>query len=161
PRDGPLEFREEVLWIPGVVEAFRRGAGGGEHARGILNLFQQVPPPGRKMPDSKKPSIFAASPTLIRQKLDLGLGQAEEVLQAIERAESENVPLNTILGPDILQQIRRHFSAGESGVATIIATARAPGGTSRTVRVLRDCRGAVGQKHRTFQYIDSWETIIQ
>ncbi len=161
PRDGPLEFREEVLWIPGVVEAFRRGADGNEHARSVLNLFQPVPPPGRKMPNSKKPSIFAASPTLIRQKLDLGLGQAEAVLQALERAESENLPLATLISPDILQQIRRHFSAGESGVATFVATARAPGGTSRQVQILRDCRGAVGQSQRTFRYIDSWETIVR
>lgn len=161
PRNAPLEFREEVLWIPGIVEAFRRGTVGTARAQGVLDLFQPVPPPGRKMPNSKKPSIFAASPTLIRQKLDLGLGQAEAVMEALEQAESENQPLATVLSPDILQQVRRHFSAGESGVATIVATARAPGGTSREVRILRDCRGTVGQSQRTFRYIDSWETIVR
>lgn len=161
PRDAPIEFREEVLWIPGVVEAFQRGTDGSGRAQAVLDLFQPVPPPGRTMPNSKKPSIFAASPALIRQKLDLGLGQAEAVLQALERAESENLPLATMLSPDILQQIRRHFSAGESGVAKFIATARSPGGTSREVRILRDCRGTVGQTQRTFKYIDSWETVVR
>ena len=161
PRDKPMEFRAEVLWIPGVLEAFSRGQGSGTLGSGALDLFHPIPPPGRSMPASKKPSIFAAHANLIRQKLDIGLGQAEAVLKALRRAQAENLPLDTVLTPDLVQQVRRHFSTGESGIVIIAATATTPGGTNRTHRVMRDCSQKIGQVSQRFRYIDSWHTWIQ
>lgn len=160
PRNGPLEFREELLWIPGLAEAFGRpgeefGAGGD-----VLDLFQPLPPEGDSFPNAR-PSVFSASPALLRYKLDSGLGEAESILRAFQRARTENLPLDTLLDPATIQRVQQEFTTGESGIVVVRARASTPAGVGRTVEIVRDCRGNVGRAFRQFRYVNTWDMTVR
>lgn len=159
PRDAPLQFREEILWIPGVLKAFSLGAEGRKH--GVLEMVQIIPPPGDSMPSDQKPSVFSASLSLIQRKLQLDAAETDRLEEALQRARKENIPLPELLGPGLIARLRRQFSVGESGVATIAATVTTPSGFQRTHSVVRDCRRAEGKAFREFRYINSWETRVE
>jgi hypothetical protein len=156
PRNGPLEFREEILWIDGLTDVFEWDDRE-DSLDGLLETFRIVPPAGRGFSRNTKPSFFSASPSLITRLSGLTDDELAEVLEARQRWARDGGVLADYIGVDVWSRLQPHFSFVESGVVTVEARAvSADGSVVRVCRVTRDCRrfpGAVRQP------LDNWERV--
>jgi len=158
PRNSPFQFREEILWIEAIPEAM--GLLGWSNAGDVVKAFRLVPPRGLKFPRNQKPSFFGASPILVRTQLDISDVEVDDVLDARNRWQRGDSAALDELSTELANQIRSAFSFNESGIVTITATARMPGGEiARTVRITRDCR-TPPNANATVPVWNNWETQL-
>lgn len=127
PRNGPMEFRAEVYWLP-------------DWSYVIQGEVAVVPPSGLALPgNSSKPSFYSASDELIRQMLDLDEGALEEIREARRRWEEEGELVTDTLSVELLSQVRNVFDFSEAAVGQITAVAYDSGRELRSVyRVIRE-----------------------
>jgi len=174
PRNGVIQFREEVYWLEGVRETLS-GADPLETPSKAAPLDDRavrlIPPKGfgfqqasrgRRSSASARPSFFSSPPSLIRQLANLTDSELTSVLEARGRWQTEGEPLEDNLDPGLVARLRGRFSFQESGVTTIVATAFSPTREiRRTVRVTRDCRASqnvfADAARERFAY---WEKIV-
>jgi type II secretory pathway component PulK len=129
PRDGQLQFREEVYWLEGW--------------RNVLSgTVRVIPPKGVNLNTNtgdRKP-FFSSSPALIRDRLDMEPDSVQQVLAAREAWRQDRTPLSDSLDPALLSQVTALFTLVESGAVTVEAVAESPfPGVSRTVRLTLGC----------------------
>ncbi|MBN2451039.1 MAG: hypothetical protein JXR77_11655 [Lentisphaeria bacterium] len=118
PRDAPMQFREEVYWLPGWRDVLQAGV-------------RLIPPRGITFPGNRggrRPSFFSSSPDLLRSHGNLSETELEAVLQARESWQRDAIPLDESLGADLTARIMNRFSFVESGVAAIEAAAQSSDG---------------------------------
>lgn len=158
PRNGPLQFREEVYWLEGWRDA-------------LSGHIQLIPPrnvqvggrtPGRARA-AGRPPFFSSSPALIQNVLRLTDNELELVLEARRAWREERVLLSDSLDADLLGRINSSFSFAESGLATIEARAAAPrAGIHRQVRITlnADLRQNAAFADQNAQALALWERRI-
>ena len=168
PRDGPLQFREEMFWIDGLQESLP----------GVVldrRFFQIVPPEGLEFTTSSsrsrrtstssssgsKPSFLSSSLSLIQFLVDLDEAEMELVIEARQRWLADGISVEETLAsvPDLLARIESKFEfETESSVVTIHAVASSlDGAISRELWVTRDTRPSaafVDNRKKLFAY---WE----
>ncbi len=123
PRNGELQFREEVYWVPQVSELFSTTPKTGKRPRPRLRI---IPPDGRGrsfLGKSRRPSFFSSSAEELRRKLELSPPELETVLEARRSVQEESMALRDVLAPELYTRIQRNFSLGESGIVTVEAVA--------------------------------------
>lgn len=141
PRNGILQFREELCWIAGVSDALPpRAATGTGTPPADLGAARLIPPAGLVYPRQVRPSFFAASPLLLQRLAHLDEAELAEVLAGRERWAREGITPAESISPGLLQRLNGAFSFQESGIVTLTATATTPGGVTRRREVTRDTR---------------------
>jgi hypothetical protein len=152
PRNGPLQLREEVYWLPGWEEV----------VRGTIRI---VPPAGISFQQQRnaRPPFFSSSPSTIRELAGLTDIELEAVVSAREQWYTEGVLLEESLDPLLYGKLQRRFSFDESGVATIVVDAESPNGEiHRIMRITRDAdfRRASVFSDRSKEAWALWERVV-
>lgn len=117
PRNRPMEFREEVLYIPGSKNFFTI------NEIGRLSSVTLIAPRGLRQANIKKPSIFNSSAKIIATITNLSSGESEIVSTALNAWFKQKTPLNESLDATLLARLKQNFSFSESGYYTIIVRA--------------------------------------
>lgn len=116
PRNGTLQFREELLWIPGG-ESFIEPDENGE-------LFDIVPIPPRGLRFAAgRPHFFSASLKLIQEKCDLTDNELEIVRERRNRIAAREINAEEAFSHDplIWEKLKKQFSFSESSYYTLKA----------------------------------------
>ena len=129
PRNGDMQFKEELFWLDGWEDA----------VRGEITI---IPPSGKSLgtTTSSKPPFFSCSEADIQRILDID----EDTLAVIAEARNEwivsGVSLEDSLPADLMANVSSLFSFTETDVAEYIVSSATQNGD---VRVLYDVvRGA-------------------
>lgn len=117
PRNDVMQFREEILYIPGSFEFFK------PDDIGRLSSVNPIPPERMQNPYSSRQSIFSANELILKGKVGLNDIEIEKVLSAIEEWKTNHKPLEDSLEIDLLGRLKSNFSFNESGFYTIIVRA--------------------------------------
>ncbi len=116
PRNAKLQFREEIMLVPGFEKFFS------PDASGRLSSFRIIPP--QNLPKiGQNSSFFSASREYLMSKGSLSSDQADKVIAARELWKNERVPLSQNLDPKTLAMLKGGFSFSESGAFTIVVNA--------------------------------------
>jgi hypothetical protein len=117
PRNGPFQYREEILWIPGAREFFKA------NEAGVLDAFL-VPPPTLRLPPVRgKPSFFSAGADQLTKEGGFTADEAAAIIATRERWRKEPGKLEDIFDPDTLSRLQQRFSFRESGFYTLVVKA--------------------------------------
>ncbi len=112
PRNRPLEFKEEILLIPGALEFFQADAGG------RLSSIRVVPP--RNLPRvGSQNNFFGASKETIMASCGMSQEDAEMVVQARDLWFENGSDISLSLDVGVFTQLRSKFSFNESGFYSI------------------------------------------
>lgn len=121
PRNGPMQFREELYWLTGWQDA-------------VLGEVTIVPPAGKSFSSTtKKPSFFSASAAEIQSLLDLTDSELETVLEAREQWFEDSIELADSLDSELLLEVMNNFNFTESNVVLITVSAASRNGDVRVV----------------------------
>ncbi len=158
PRNEPLQFREEILWVENAAVVLPLASTG----QG-LDAIRVVPPVGQRYPNSKGPAFLSSSPGLIQKKLGLGDEELKAVLEARAQYLREEVSLADLLSPELYSRVLSLFSVSESGIASFVATATDAGGQiRRTLRMTQDSREpALRTRIGVHPVIRNWERVVE
>jgi len=141
PRDAPLQFCEEVYWLPGWQEV-------------LYGPVQVIPPPGVAAPRqggaAARPPFFSSSAGVLRQRGGFDPAELALVLEARTRWQQEGIPLAQSLDAELLGRIQARFSLTESTVLTVEVEAVSASGVRRHLTVTR-----TADLHRPDAYSDS------
>jgi len=136
PRNAPMEYAEEVMWIPGAAEALFANSGYLEAENSTfvhklhksLKIFPNTFNPDTilflphlntgSFPKSSKPNFFASSDYQIMSLTELTEDELSQVQEARKIWFTEQVNLQESI-PEIYSRLRRQFSFEESGVYRI------------------------------------------
>ncbi len=168
PRNGPLQMREEALWLPGIQVFSKLGTAspqgaGANRAAADLDVLRIIPPYGMAFHRSRSqhPNFFAADPRLIRAMLpDLSGADIALILSARRQWRQGRVPLQQTLPPELFARLRSRFSFSESGIATIVAVAEIHG-IRRTLCVTRDLDVSGFLFRSTRPWIADWQKFTE
>ena len=112
PRNGAVQFREELAWIPGLTAMFPTDKGG------RLSSVRLVPPSGLRIPGGN-PSLFTADRLTLKTYCpDLEDAELDQVLEALDVYKRERVLLSDQLDVLLLPRLDG-LSWEESGVYTV------------------------------------------
>ena len=110
PRNGTMEFKAELYWLPGWQEV-------------ITREIATLPPSGISYTykDSGRTSIYSATKAEIADKLDLEEEDADvlDVMEALQRWKEDGIPLDETLDATLLITLKSNFSFSEAGVALL------------------------------------------
>lgn len=143
PRNGLLQFREEVCWLDGVADVLpaARNATDSMPAQVDLESVRIIPPPGFLFPRPQRISFFSAPPFVLQQQARLSADELDAVLAAREEWVKNDQPPSATLDPTLYQRLSAVFNFNESGVATFRVTAIGRDGeVRREWQATRDCR---------------------
>lgn len=117
PRNGAMQYREELLWIPGGEE-FILGDG-----KGVLSMINPIPEPGGYLPGGK-PNLLCAPPELIRDKCDLTPSEVEIVKEGVRQIKDDGVTFDDAFMQyaGMRERLKQEFSLTESGTYTIMVS---------------------------------------
>ncbi len=124
PRNAALQYREEMLYIPGFRELFP------PDADGRLTAFMLLPPINMTISNTSKPSIMTATKEQIMGRANLTEEQADTVLEAILLYKTENKLVSDILEATVLEAVQQNFLWTESENYTVKILRSAPKGRS-------------------------------
>lgn len=119
PRNSIMQFREEVLYIPGAKDFFA------VDKIGRLSSVALIAPNGLRQINVIRPNIFNSSKTTIARLANLSSDESDEVEQALKKWVSAKTPLSESLEATLLERLKQHFSFAESGYYTMIIRASA------------------------------------
>lgn len=122
PRNGPMQYREEVWYIPGARRLFKPDANG--RLTSIRLLIDGV------NSSSVNPSVFTADKLLLRTWGNFTSDAANEVVKALKVWRLDRKPLSDQLDSDTVAKLRQYFSWSESGIYSIDIISAAPAGRS-------------------------------
>lgn len=161
PRNGPLEYRTEILWMPDARDMFPGIADININDTVFLDgYFRLVPPRGLSFPHGGRPNFFASTNHWLRQHGNFSDAEMKQIITAKREYIATNEPLNAYLPPAILTRLRNLVSLQESGITTFTITASSENRRiKRSLRLTRDCRSParVIQGQHVFQ---NWEKIF-
>ena len=149
PRNDALQFREELLWIPG----FRRLYPVDRHGR--LSAVRLIPPSGTVNLSRLQPSLLTADASALRSLANLEDEEVDAVLEALQAWREERTPISESLDSLILERLNRAFSRSESGTYTVTVEA-APEAPRPFRRLVVSFQGfaASGPSNGQFQYLE-------
>jgi len=113
PRNGPMQYREEALWVPGCVRFTR------VDEYGIVSSFRLISPRGLRGIRGKS-NFFATAPDDLALWGKLSPDELDLVLEARRSWLSTGGRLGDSLPPGIIGKLRRSFSFNESGYYTVV-----------------------------------------
>jgi len=117
PRNRPMQFREELLWIPDAVKLFP------PDGYGLLSSCRVIAPQGMAT-NFGKPNLFSAPPQVIKMFCLLTDLELEKTLAALKKWKTDRIPLKDSLDPTLLTKIQAQMSLSESGYYTFILRAQ-------------------------------------
>ncbi len=120
PRNAPLEYAEEALWLPNVHTLMPGIDMTGRSGPVPEDLLRIVPPQGRSFP--RKPAFFSSSLQMIQSVADLTSEEMQVVVAAREQWYENRVPIREGLG-ELYPKIARRMTFDESGIFIIDVTA--------------------------------------
>jgi len=126
PRNGAMQFREELLYLPGFRDLFTTDR------QGRLSAVRLIPP-SDTVTLSGSPSLLGASDDMLKSYCNLEDGEVTEVRSAIDAWIKERTPLDESLDAELLGKLNG-LSRQESGVYTV--TVESPKEHSRPFRRL-------------------------
>ena len=154
PRNGPLEYRDEILWIPG----FERFLSVDSYGR--LSNIRIIAPHGMRSLRGK-PNFFTADKSQIQSMTGIDEGQLATVMNAIDvwRKNPAGGAFSDGLSTDLSSSLRRRYSFRESGCYTFFIKILGDRGNvlrilSCTLRVNRNLSNS-----KTIQYYD-WTLLL-
>lgn len=112
PRNSQLEFKEEILWIPGASDFFK------PDENGRLSVLRVIAPKGLPGPSTSN-NFFSADSQIIKSTLSLSDAELEQVMDAKKKWLEDGTDLSTTLETGLLTRLRSKFSFNESGYYTI------------------------------------------
>ena len=118
PRNGALQFAEELFWLDGWTEV-------------VSGEVTMIPPKGKTIAESSKPSFFSASPTEIQRALDLSDSEVDEVIRAREEWIRSGTLLSDSLDSALFINIQGAFSFQESDYACFVVSSATQEGEIR------------------------------
>jgi hypothetical protein len=123
PRNGPLEYAEEALWIPGIEEALFAQKEYLEQDLSQLSFkisdyLRVIPYRGVSFPKSTKPNFFASTDYQIMLYAELEDEEFKEVLEAKKQWYEEKISLQETI-PELYGKLSRVFSFNESKIYRI------------------------------------------
>jgi hypothetical protein len=129
PRDAPLQFREEIYWLPGWREV-------------LYGPVQIIPPPGintaPRQGAASKPPFFSSAPALIQRVLRCSDAERELILAARAACVQDGMTLDVSLNdPELLGRIRSSFSLTESVAVSVVVDAVSASGIAGRLSVTR------------------------
>ncbi len=160
PRNGPLQYRSELLWLEGVEALAEMMAGGGENAvAALLGCIRPIPPRGREFRQNLKPSFFSSSPLLLQRLARLDDEELEWVLGVRRSWQAGDLEELTFPEPGLEGRLRAQFSFQESAVVVIQALAQSSDAEVR--REVEEVRPAVRfvRTRGTRRVIENWGRI--
>lgn len=116
PRNYQMQFREEILWVPGFADFFS------VDQYGRISGIRIIAPKGLRQLTGNN-NFFSADPNQMQITSGLDDDQVQEVLDARNSWLSEKTPLSESLTPDVLANVKRRYSFRESGFYTFIIEA--------------------------------------
>ena len=153
PRDGAMQFREEVFWLDGWQEV-------------ISGEITIIPPNKKSLSDnsSGKISFFSSSLSEIQVILDCSDEELAEIEEARRKWMEESVPLENSLSSDLFYNIKSKFNFTESNIAQIFASAASDDGEIRvlysTIREVDLSRRSIFADNEA-QALSIWNRMIQ
>lgn len=108
PRNGSMQYREELLWIPGSEDLLP------PDADGRLSSIRHF-----RITESGNPSIYTATYAQLRTYAELDVEQAVNVLNALRQWRIDRTPLEDQLTEETLSAVRSAFSFTESEYYTV------------------------------------------
>ncbi|MGE4301837.1 MAG: hypothetical protein AB7F40_09585 [Victivallaceae bacterium] len=122
PRNGVLQYREELLWIPGGEAFFEADESG------VLTAFNQVGITGGR------PHFLSAPLRLIQDKCGFDANEMATVKNGIEQMTDQGIAFDEAFKPypGIREKLRQEFSMSESGTYLLKITKE---GSGRTLQV--------------------------
>ena len=126
PRNGAMQYREELLWIPGGEEFIS------SDDLGMLSMINPIPEPGGYLPGGK-PNLLCAPLELIRDKCDLSASEVELVKEGLRQIKDDGVTFDDAFmrHTGMRERLNQEFSLTESGHYTLIIAPA--GGVGRTL----------------------------
>lgn len=112
PRNGAMQFREELLYIEGFTELFPLDKDG------RLSNIRLIPPENTSSLSGTQ-TLFTADREMIKLQCDLSEDELDTVEDALERWRSEQVLLTDSLDEELLSRLQSKFSTVESGAYTV------------------------------------------
>ena len=123
PRNRPLQFREELWWIPGVREICQPDESG--RMSGVRLIAPQS-----LLPVAGRPSLYATPVEQIAERCRLTPLETEQLKEALALWTAEKKQLQDMLPAGFLQRLEMYYSNSESGFYTLLietSEARRPG----------------------------------
>lgn len=113
PRNTPMQYPEEALWIPGA-EKFLIPDGNGE-----LPDLTPIPPRGLQF-NAGTPNAFSVSPEFIRRAGDFSEDEVSRVFMALQRVRKGELSVEDAFArePILLEKLKRKVSFNESSCYT-------------------------------------------
>ena len=112
PRNAPLQFREELYYLPGFTEVFPVGKDGRYTAFRLISLIDSVDMSGL-------PALLTAPAWLIRAYAGYTEEEAQDIMEAIAEYKEDRGKLSDKLEGTTLQNLLQYFALDESGIYTI------------------------------------------
>lgn len=119
PRNRPLQFREELLWLPGAGKLYPPSE------NGVLDAIRLIPPEKLRALTGR-PNLYATPAAVIAERCTLTAEESEQLRNALDLWREKRLPLaESRLRP--CRKLEMNFSTRESGAYTIQADASSPG----------------------------------
>ena len=117
PRNNRMEFREELLLIPGAEEFYT------PDQNGIVSSLRIIPPRGLRTIRGRE-NFFSTDQNNFSLNGDFSETEYPLIIESRKLWKNEQIPLSETLDADILSRVKRDYSMKESGVYTLIVNAR-------------------------------------
>ena len=116
PRNNKMEYREEILLIPGAQLFFT------PDKYGRLSIFNIIPPKGLPNYNSKN-NFFSADKNMIMTKTHLDEEEAEDIIKSRNKWLNSTKAFSDFFEPDIIGKLKSVFSFKGSAYYTLIVNA--------------------------------------
>ena len=116
PRNNRMEYREEILFVPGAQQFFQ------PDKYGRLSVFNIIPPTGLPKYNSKN-NFFSADKTTIMAKCHISEEEADEIIENRTKWLNSSDAFSDYFEPDTIGLLKRTFSFKDSGYYTLILNA--------------------------------------
>ena len=112
PRNGAMQFREELFYIDGFTAIFP------PDKYGILSSIRLIPPDNMAVLNGR-PNVFTADKFTLMTYCDFEEEEAETVLEALRIFQRDRINLEDQLDIDLLPRLQTMLSWQESGYYTV------------------------------------------
>ncbi|MCP3965529.1 MAG: hypothetical protein GY750_12605 [Lentisphaerae bacterium] len=118
PRMGPMQFREEMYFIPGAAKRYP------PDAMGRLRSFNVIPQ-GNMRRITARPNLFSAPLSMIKERCQLSGSEVGQLANAL-RLWRNRIPLKNSVEGMFMSKLLAQFSDRESGFYSIVVKTSSP-----------------------------------
>lgn len=116
PRNGALQFREELAYIQDFLKLYPMDR------NGRMSHIRLIPPAGATATGGK-PALFTATPRMIQNYCNIDEEKVPEVMEALEAWRTERTLLSDTLDEEIIAKLKSALATTESGLCTVVIEA--------------------------------------